>query len=244
MQFPQILVCCMTNISNLFLTQCWTLETSSRPFYFLKITIKRDQAIFNNWHLAFLIVPYSPFQKIKHWNLDIIGIEYLEQVAKLIRTWFLGPVLQIVQRIPENYCLCLYLSVSQIWWLNELWFKRYIQKWTLSHEHCLMGWLKLQKLEYLENRTKISYGIKNSYSVPQMTTFEKLSFVAEVTFKDSLALLLCYGWMFSDVKSFKLLAHCLRWKPKLYTQEGYIKIASAGVLATRKTSFFKSDLSS
>ena len=41
------------------------------------------------------------------------------------RTWNLAPVLQIVQKIPENYCPCLYLSIDQVWWLNELWFKRY-----------------------------------------------------------------------------------------------------------------------
>ena len=50
----------------------------------------------------------------------------VEQVAKLKKTWNLTPVLQIVQKIPENYCPCLYLSVGQVWWLNEMWFKRYI----------------------------------------------------------------------------------------------------------------------
>ena len=44
------------------------------------------------------------------------------------RTWNLASVLQIVQKIPENYCPCLYLSIGQVWWLYELWFKRYIQK--------------------------------------------------------------------------------------------------------------------
>ena len=33
----------------------------------------------------------------------------------------------------QNYCPCLYLTIGQVWWLNELWFKRYIQKCTLSH---------------------------------------------------------------------------------------------------------------
>ena len=36
-------------------------------------------------------------------------IQELEQVAKLKRTWNLALVLQIVQKIPENYCSCLYL---------------------------------------------------------------------------------------------------------------------------------------
>ena len=64
MKFGQILVCCMTNISNMFLTECWRLETSSRLFYdFIKITIQQDLAIFNGRHIPILIVLYSPFQK-------------------------------------------------------------------------------------------------------------------------------------------------------------------------------------
>ena len=67
MKFGKILVCCMTNISNMFLAgdwQCWRLETSSRPFYnFIKMKIYQDLVIFNSLHLPFLNVPYSPFQK-------------------------------------------------------------------------------------------------------------------------------------------------------------------------------------
>ena len=61
MNFAQILAHCLTNISDMFLVQCWGLETSSRLFYnFIKMTIQQDLAIFNSGHL-FLIVPYSPF---------------------------------------------------------------------------------------------------------------------------------------------------------------------------------------
>ena len=63
MKFGQILVCCLTNISNMFLAQCCTLQTSSRPFYFIKMTIYQDLAILNSWHLPFLNVSYSHFQK-------------------------------------------------------------------------------------------------------------------------------------------------------------------------------------
>ena len=102
------------------------------------------------------------FKKMKHRNLDIISYWVLGQVPKLKRTWNLAPVLQIVQKITENYRTCLYLSICQVWWLCELWFKRYIQKYTLSHVLILimtsqiwylMRWLKIQKLEYLENGT-------------------------------------------------------------------------------------------
>ena len=49
MKFGQILVCCMTNISAMFLAQCWRLETTSRPFYdFIKMTIQRDLTNFNS----------------------------------------------------------------------------------------------------------------------------------------------------------------------------------------------------
>ena len=61
----------------------------------------------------------------------------MEQVTKLKRTWNLVPVLQIVQKIPENYCPWLYLSIGKVWWLNELWLKRYIQKCTPSHVNTL-----------------------------------------------------------------------------------------------------------
>ena len=72
MKFGQILVRCRKNIFSMFLAECWRLETSSMPFYdFIKVTIQQDLAIFNSWHMPFLIVLYSPFQKMKYWNLDI-----------------------------------------------------------------------------------------------------------------------------------------------------------------------------
>ena len=63
-KFVLMLVCCMTNISNMFLVYCWRLETSSRLFYdIIKMTIWRESVIFNSWHLTFWTVPYRPFQK-------------------------------------------------------------------------------------------------------------------------------------------------------------------------------------
>ena len=40
----------------------------------------------------------------------------------------LSPSPQTVRKIPENYCPCIYLSIGQVQWVNEMWFKRYIQK--------------------------------------------------------------------------------------------------------------------
>ena len=136
MKSGQIRVSCMTNMTIMFLAEYWTLETSSRLIYdFIKMTKQLDLAIFNYWHIPFLIVLNSLFQKKKeHWNLDIFGYWVIGKVKlKLKSTWNLAPVLQNVQRITKNYCPCLYLSTGQVWWLHELWFKRYIQKCTLSH---------------------------------------------------------------------------------------------------------------
>ena len=65
-RFGQILLYLRTNISNMFLAQCWRLETSSRSFYdFNEMTISWDLSIFSSWYVAFLILPFSPFQKEK-----------------------------------------------------------------------------------------------------------------------------------------------------------------------------------
>ena len=70
-------LCCMTNISNMVLAECWRLETSSRLFYdFIKMTIQQDLAIFNGWHLPFLILLYSPFQKnktLESWRIWLLS---------------------------------------------------------------------------------------------------------------------------------------------------------------------------
>ena len=73
----------------------------------MKIAIQQDLTIFNGWHIPFLIALYSPFQKNKTLELG--------QVARLKRTWNLAPVLQIVQKITENYCPYLYLSTGKVW---------------------------------------------------------------------------------------------------------------------------------
>ena len=84
----------------------------------------------------FLKVEISIINLFKIWNtgnLTYFVIGQLGQVAKLERTWNLAPLLQIVQKITENYRPFLYLLTSQVWWLLELWLKIYIQKCTLSH---------------------------------------------------------------------------------------------------------------
>ena len=66
--------------------------------------------------MTFTIFKFALFTFSKKWNTRILTwliIKWLEQVAKLKRTWNLASVLQIVQKIPENYWPCLYLSTGQ-----------------------------------------------------------------------------------------------------------------------------------
>ena len=78
MKFGQILVCCMTNISNMFLGECWLLETSSRLFYdFIKMAIQQDLAISNGWHIPVLIV-LSLFTFSKKWKTGILAYLIIE----------------------------------------------------------------------------------------------------------------------------------------------------------------------
>ena len=121
-------------------------------------------------------------------------MKLLEQLANQKRTRNLGPFLQIVQKVPENYVPCLYSSADQVWWINELWFKRYIQKCTVScanthHDitdlvyngkvKTTKTWISWEwNIIFLQSKTTLNlcfrWNILRSYH-----------FVAEVTFKCS-----------------------------------------------------------
>ena len=93
--------------------------------------------------------------------------------------------------IPENYCPWLYLSISHVWWLNELWFKSYIHKYTLSHVLTIIvtrhrygkswdGW-KYKNLNIL--RTEIKKIIKKNLNLClRWNILSSHRFVPEVTF--------------------------------------------------------------
>ena len=51
---------------------------------------------------------------MKHWKLDIIGTECLEQVAKLKRAYNLAPVLQIVQNFQKNISLVYIYQLTKV----------------------------------------------------------------------------------------------------------------------------------
>ena len=130
----------------------------------------------------------------KKWNTGILiclVIEKLGQVAKLKRTWNLASVLQIVQKVTVNYSPCLYLSTGWVWWLHELWFKRYIQKCTLSHVLILVMTSKIVSHGIVKNtKTWISwewdiifYKIKKFFNLCfRWHLLRSYRFVAEVTF--------------------------------------------------------------
>ena len=71
MKFGQILMCCMINISNMFLVQCWRLETSPRPFHNL---LKWQNSeiwpflIVEVYHFWLSLVHL--FKNMKHWTRD------------------------------------------------------------------------------------------------------------------------------------------------------------------------------
>ena len=103
------------------------------------------------------------------------------------KTWDLALVLQIIQKLPENYCSSLYLSTGKVWLLNELWFKRYIQKCTLSHFHHDVTDLENQGM--VENTKSWEQNItflRNKKILNLCFTWQTLSsyrFVAQVNFK-------------------------------------------------------------
>ena len=135
-------MCCITKISNVCFVKCRRLESSFRPFYdFNEMTIQGDLLIVSSlYYLPFLILLYSPIQKRKHCKFYLYNC-LLSNWSRLLN--WKGPgtlptVLHMLEKISEKYCHCLYLSIEQVWGVNELWFKRYIQKCTLSHVPLIM----------------------------------------------------------------------------------------------------------
>ena len=58
---------------------------------------------------------------MKHCKPDITVYRVIAAVTKLERAWNLALVLQIVQKNSQKYFPCLYLSIDQVWWVNESW---------------------------------------------------------------------------------------------------------------------------
>ena len=117
----------------------------------------------------------------------------MEQLAKLERTWNLASFVQIIEKVPENYCPYWYLSTGQVWWLNELWFKRYIPKMhRLSCTNADHDVTDLVNHEIVKNtKTWISWERYITFlpnkKIPNLCLwwhiFRSYHFVAEVIFK-------------------------------------------------------------
>ena len=107
------------------------------------------------------------------------------------KAWNLGLVLQIVQKISEKICPCLYLSIDQVSWVNELWFKGYIQKCPMSHVLILIMTSQIWWIIVVKNETWISWernitflwNKKTLYLCLRWHIFRSYHFAAEVTFK-------------------------------------------------------------
>ena len=133
MKFGQILLCCMTNISNMFLAACWRLETSSRFFYdFIKTTIQQDLAIFNSWYIPFLIVLYLPFQKMNHCNPGIFGYWVIGEGCYIEKELESSPILPNCSK--DYWKLFNWPSLVTSWFLvQKIYSKMHLVSCTNTH---------------------------------------------------------------------------------------------------------------
>ena len=127
----------MTNLSNMFLVQCWRLETSSRSFYSLnEMTVWQDLSIFSIWYYPVLIFFYLNFQKIKTletWNNCLLSNwnKLLHWTGPRAQPYTSNTFKKSKKNIVHAYISQLARFVGLM--VNGLWFKRYIQKHLLSH---------------------------------------------------------------------------------------------------------------
>ena len=205
MKFGQILVCCMTNISNMFLAECWRLETSSRLFYdFIKMTIQQDLAIFNGWHIPVLSFIHL-FKKMKHWNRGLFGY------------WVIGAGCWIKKDLeastsPPNcskdYWKLLLLLISINWpvlvtsWaaVEKIYLEMHLVSWTNIHHDIKdlvnHGMVKNAKIWISWERKIIFLWNKNFFNLcSRWHTLRSYRFVVEVTFKACLKTV-CIGECF------------------------------------------------
>ena len=106
------------------------------------------------------------------------------QVANLKSTWNLAPVSQIVQTFTENYCPCLYLPNDQVWWLHDLWLKRYTSTHRDITDLVNHGMIKNTKTWINWERNIIFlWNKKNLNLCFRWHILRSYRFVAEVTFK-------------------------------------------------------------
>ena len=99
------------------------------------------------------------------------------------RTWNLVPALQTLQKITQNYCPCSYLSIGQVWWLNELCFTCIFKNtlWLMWLNYGVVKNTKILKswehnITFLQNKKILNLCLR-------WCILRSYCFVAEVTFK-------------------------------------------------------------
>ena len=114
----------------------------------------------------------------------------MEQVATLKKTWNLAQNHQTVQKIPENYCTCLYLSIDQVWWLvvQKIYWKMHPVSCTNTHHDVIdlknHGMVKNTKTWISWERNKIFLQNKKILNLCfRWHILRSYHLVAEVTFK-------------------------------------------------------------
>ena len=134
MKFGQILVCCMTNIQLSFWLDAGDWKLVPGPFMIL---LKQQ----DNKILPFFIVDFY------HFNCPLFTFSKNETMESwhncLLSNWSwllnkkgnLAPILQIVQKISENYCPRLYLSIGQFGDLMSCGWKH-----LFKNTPCLVYW--------------------------------------------------------------------------------------------------------
>ena len=146
MKFGQILVYLIANISDIFFAHCWRLENSSTPFYdFNEMAIYQDLLVLSSWHLPFLIVLHSPFQKneiVEYWyiwllsnwswllNCKVLGTlpQFSKSLERFLENVTLVDIYQLAKfdnlmtagskihlKITMSHVLKIHIMMSQIW---------------------------------------------------------------------------------------------------------------------------------
>ena len=121
------------------------------------------------------------------------------------RTWNLAPVVQIVQKITENYYPYLYLSVGQVWWLvQKIYSKMYLVSCTNTHRNITDSinhrivtntktWISSERnIIFLRNKKNLNlchrWHILRSYRYEVQVTFKGLFYQNIIMFRLNLYL--------------------------------------------------------
>ena len=142
--------------------------------------------------MTFPIFNCPLFTFSKHWNLDMIGYWVIGAVCLMEKDLELTPSPPNYSNL-KKYCSCLYLSIGIVWWLKVLWFKKDIQKCTISCTHTHDDVTDGSSNHGMAKTTKTWMSWELNITFPRNKKilnlclrwhiFRSYRFVAEVTFK-------------------------------------------------------------